>query len=86
MSDQPKRGTIQLDPHTVKFHQGAAAASRVIEAHSDTEFPTFGSRLSAFWFYVGALAAGEYGCESSDEFGAFMLGAATRKPEEPEES
>lgn len=83
MSDQPTRSTIQLDPSTVKFHQGAAAAARVIEAHSTAEFPNFAARVGSFWFYVGALASGEYGCQTQEEFGAFQIGASTCAPQPP---
>lgn len=72
--------TIKLSDDTVRFHQGAAAGHRVTEAHSSTEFPDVASQRAMYWFYVGALAAGEYGCNEAEEFSAFILGAKTVEP------
>lgn len=80
--------TIELDARTQRFFQGAAAATEVVDAHADTEFPDQEVRVAMFWFYVGALAAGKYDCTEQEDFAAFVRGANTRAPrlEEDEES
>lgn len=72
--------TITMDNTTKRFYQGVAAAARVREAHASTLHATRQAKSDLFWFYVGALASGEYGCESSEDFTGFILGANTRAP------
>lgn len=79
--------TIEMDARTKRFYQGAAAATKVVEAHAEVDFPDHEVRVAMFWFYVGALAGGEYGCTESEDFEPFVLGANTRAPrKETEES
>lgn len=73
--------TVQMDGPTQRFYQGAAAANRVIDEHAAVEFPDHEARVAMFWFYVGALAAGEYECTTSEDFGSFVRGANTRAPQ-----
>lgn len=73
--------TIHLDNKTQRFYQGAAAAARVETEHAVVEWPDHEARVSMFWFYVGALAAGEYECTTSEDFTGFALGAQTRAPQ-----
>ncbi len=77
-----KAHTIPVDDATRRFYQGVAAGNRVREEHDSIPFPDHESRVRFYWFYCGALAAGEYGCQESDEFSNFVLGAATRAPQE----
>jgi hypothetical protein len=73
--------TIQLDERTQRFYQGVAAGSQVREAHEEIEWPDYEIQVRMFWFYVGALATGEHGCESNEDFNGFLLGAKTREPQ-----
>lgn len=77
--------TITLDTTTQRFFQGAAVGSTVNEGHAGTTFEDLNQQRAFYWFYVGALAAGEYGCKSAEDLGNFMLGAATREPHEDDE-
>jgi hypothetical protein len=72
--------TIKMDNKTTRFYQGVTAATKVLDEHADVEFPDQQTRVSVFWFYAGALAAGEYGCETADDFALFVQGATTRAP------
>lgn len=73
--------TIPMEGATKRFYQGVASASEVIEAHAGSEFPDDQARVALFWFYVGAMAAGEHGCETAEDFTPFILGAQTRAPQ-----
>lgn len=73
--------TIEMAGQTQKFFQGVSAGSEVTEAHADTPFVNHEQRTQLWWFYVGALAAGKYGCKETEEFSAFLLGAQTRAPQ-----
>lgn len=77
-------GQIRLGSGTVLMAKGTQAGRKVIEAHENSPFPDFDTRLKMFWFYVGALAAGEYRITESEEFGAFIMGAAIVAPTEDE--
>ena len=55
----------------------------MLEAHQDVEFPDHETRVRLFWFYAGALAAGDHGCETEEDFSHFILGANTRCPQPP---
>jgi hypothetical protein len=68
------------DHQTQRFDQGAAAAAQVLQDQAAVPFPDPAVREQMFWFYVGVQAAGEYGCETPDDFEAFVLGVATRAP------
>lgn len=80
MSAEETVRRIPLSPRTKRFMQGAQAAQKVLDAHKDAEFPDAQVRSNVFWFYVGALAAGEYEITEQDDFGDFVMGAATRAP------
>lgn len=73
--------TIPMEGATKRFYQGVSAGSQVTDAHASTEFPNDEVRVNLYWFYVGALAAGEYECESAEDFTGFILGAQTRAPQ-----
>lgn len=78
----PQPDTIQLDKTTVIMARGSAAGRQVNEAHKDSPFPDYATRLAFYWFYVGGLAV-EQGLKEADEFGLFILGAQTAAPERP---
>lgn len=73
--------TIELDSKSQRFYQGAAAAARVEEEHAAVEWPDHEAKVAMFWFYVGALAAGEFECTAQEDFTGFVLGAQTRAPQ-----
>lgn len=75
--------TIKLDEKSQRFYQGVAAGSQVRDEHEGVEFPTFQAQRDLYWFYVGAIAAGEHGCTTADDFTGFALGANTRAPQAP---
>jgi hypothetical protein len=72
--------TIELDNKTQRFYQGAAAGAKVQTEHAEVKWPDHAVRVQTYWFYVGALAVGEHGCKTSEDFTHFLLGAATRAP------
>lgn len=76
---------ISISGSTQRFAQGVTAAAKVREAHAGTPFVDHEQETSLFWFYVGALAAGEHGCTEQEDFEPFILGAATRAPESEED-
>ena len=87
MPDAPdSTTTIHLDGRTLRFFQGVSAGQRVRDAH---EAVTVGkpvqTRRDLFWFYVGALAGGEFGCTEADEFAQIIAGASTRAPDVADE-
>lgn len=69
--------TIAMQGDTLHFYQGVSAGQKVLDAHADIDFPDHETRVKFYWFYVGALGAGEY---ELTEFDAFALGAKTREP------
>lgn len=73
--------SIELDSKSQRFYQGAAAAARVEAEHAEVEFPDHEAKVAMFWFYVGALAAGEFECSTQEDFTGFVLGADTRRPQ-----
>ena len=78
--DKPTTRAIPLSKPTQHFLQGVAAGNQVRQAHQDIQFPSPQVRLNLFWFYVGALATGEFGISEEDEFSNFILGATTHAP------
>ena len=60
-----------MDTQSWRF-SGVATASDVVAAHAEPEFPDF----------AGALAASKHGCQTSEDFTYFIVGAATRAPPE----
>lgn len=76
--------TIKMDNATKRFYQGAASANDVLKAHEGVDFPDHETRVRLFWFYVGALAGGEHGCQTEPDFSNFILGANARAPQPPD--
>lgn len=83
MSDTENTSTITVTmaPGGQRFYQGVSAGSKILEAHKDVKFPDETTRRELFMFYAGALAAGEHGCTTTEDFEAFLLGVATRAPQ-----
>lgn len=89
MNDTPNRdpevvGTIQLDRKTQLFYKGAYCAQDVDASLAGHDFPNHEAHLAYFWYTVGANAAVEHGCETSEDFTDFMLGATTNAPRPPD--
>lgn len=82
---EPPPQTIPLNQPTQRFYQGAAVGDKVTTAHADLPFPDHKSRLALFYFYAGALAVGEYGCKTNEDFEPFLVGLATRAPQVDDE-
>lgn len=76
---------IKMSPETAHFYQGVSAGSEVRKAHEAFDSEPLDVRLGLYWFYVGALAAGEYGLSTQEEFAQFIQGASLRKPEKPDD-
>ena len=74
--------TIPMDNRTKRFYQGVVTGSKVTEAHADVTFPDERTRLALFYFYAGVLAADDHECRTQEDFEPFLLGLATRAPQE----
>jgi hypothetical protein len=68
------------DNQTQRFKQGEAAASEVLQDHAMVPFPDPTVREQVFWFFVGVRAADQYGCNTPEDFEAFVLGVGGRAP------
>ena len=84
-SDLPR--TITIPPEGAPFYWGVAAGSKIRDAHDpvhDLAGSDAATRSRMFWFYAGAVAAGDHGIDGSDDeqLALFLAGAATRAPSE----